>query len=225
MTSAHAARPRRRTLLAAAVLVVAYLLDQGTKLWVEQTMTLGQTIDVLPGVLNWHYILNPGAAFSIGEDVTWVFTVIQAVVAVVALVLIARVRSLPWALALGGLAGGVLGNLTDRLFRPPSFGQGHVVDMIWVPNFAVFNVADSFICCAMVAVCLLVFLGRRVDGTHDDGRPAPADDAGERSQGPAAPAASGGAAGAETTAHTADGPPAAPADGVAAHPADEGRRG
>ncbi len=193
MTSATAVRPRRRSLTAVAVLVLAYLLDQGTKAWVEQTMTLGQTIDVLPGVLHWHYILNPGAAFSIGESVTWVFTLIQAVVAVVALVLIARVRSLPWALALGGLAGGVLGNLTDRLFRPPSFGLGHVVDMIWVPNFAVFNVADSFICCAMVAVCLLVFTGRRVDGTHDDGRTAGQGASPESPEGSAADAASGGA--------------------------------
>lgn len=157
----------KRTAVAVAVLVLAYLLDQGSKLWVEKTMTLGQTVDVLPGLLHWHYVLNPGAAFSIGEDVTWVFTLIQAVVAVVTVVLILRVRSLPWALALGGLAGGVLGNLTDRLFRPPSFGQGHVVDMIWVPDFAVFNVADSFICCAMAAVCLLVFTGRRVDGTRE----------------------------------------------------------
>jgi signal peptidase II len=216
VTSASAARPRRRALLAAAVLVVAYLLDQGTKLLVERTMTLGQTIDVLPGVLHWHYILNPGAAFSIGESMTWVFTLIQAVVAVVALVLIVRVRSVPWALALGGLAGGVLGNLTDRLFRPPSFGQGHVVDMIWVPNFAVFNVADSFICCAMVAVCLLVFLGRRVDGTHDDGRAAPADASPEAGDRPAAPAASGGAAHGEDAAP--DGGP--PAD----RPTGDGRR-
>ncbi|MDO5635019.1 MAG: signal peptidase II [Micrococcus sp.] len=164
---AEAPGARRRTLVAVLVLVLAYGLDQGTKILVESTMTLGQRIPVIDGLLNWHYILNPGAAFSIGEDITWVFTVIQAAVAVLCLVLIARVRSLPWALALGALAGGVLGNLTDRLFREPSFGHGHVVDMISVPGFAIFNVADSFIVCAMIAICLLVFTGRRMDGTRE----------------------------------------------------------
>lgn len=160
-------RRGRRLALGAALAVVAYLLDQGTKLLVERSMELGESIDVLPGLLRWHYILNPGAAFSIGTDVTWVFTLVQAVVAVVAVVALLRTRSLPWALALGGLLGGVLGNLTDRLLRPPSFGQGHVVDMIAVPHFAVFNVADSFIVCSVVAICLLLVTGRRLDGTRE----------------------------------------------------------
>ena len=153
--------------MAVLVLVLGYAADQLTKWWVESTMELGQITDVLPPLLRWHYILNPGAAFSIGEDHTWVFTIIQAVVAVAALVGIARVRSTPWALALGGLAGGVLGNLTDRLFRPPAFGRGHVVDMISVPHFAIFNVADSFIVCSVIGVALLVMTGRRLDGTRE----------------------------------------------------------
>ena len=166
-TPATAPRRRRRVLAALLVAVLAYALDQLTKWWVETTMQLGESVTVVPGLLRWHYILNPGAAFSIGEDHTWVFTVIQAVVAVVALIAIARARSLPWALALGGLAGGVLGNLTDRLFRPPSFGQGHVVDMISVPRFAVFNVADSFIVCSILVIAFLVMTGRRLDGTRE----------------------------------------------------------
>ena len=158
---------RRAVLTALIVAVLAYALDQLTKYAVESTMQLGDSVAVIPGVLRWHYILNPGAAFSIGEDHTWVFTIIQAVVAVAALVGIARVRSTPWALALGGLAGGVLGNLTDRLFRPPAFGRGHVVDMISVPHFAIFNVADSFIVCSVIGVALLVMTGRRLDGTRE----------------------------------------------------------
>ena len=63
--------------------------------------------------------------------------------------------------------GGVLGNLTDRLFRPPAFGRGHVVDMISVPHFAIFNVADSFIVCSVIGVALLVMTGRRLDGTRE----------------------------------------------------------
>ncbi|MCY1159692.1 MAG: lspA [Citricoccus sp.] len=165
--------PRRRCgWIAVLVLAVGYVLDQLTKRWVETTMTEGQVIDVLPPLLRWHFIRNPGAAFSIGEEHTWVFTVIQAAVAVFVVVLLFRVRSTAWALALGGLLGGVLGNLTDRLLRPPSFGVGHVVDFIALPNFAIFNIADSLIVCSMFGIVLLMFTGRRLDGTRETA-PAP----------------------------------------------------
>lgn len=166
---------RRRGWIAVVVLAVGYVADQLTKRWVETTMAEGQVIDVLPPLLRWHFIRNPGAAFSIGEEHTWVFTLIQAGVAVFVAVLLVRVRSTAWALALGGLLGGVLGNLTDRLLRPPAFGVGHVVDFIALPNFAIFNIADSLIVCSMVGIVLLMFTGRRLDGTREPqhaGRPA-----------------------------------------------------
>ena len=138
-------------------------------------MAEGQVIDVLPPLLRWHFIRNPGAAFSIGEDHTWVFTIIQAAVAVFVVVLLFRVRSTVWAIALGGLLGGVLGNLTDRLLRPPGFGVGHVVDFIALPNFAIFNIADSLIVCSMIGIVLLMFTGRRLDGTRENAQaPRPA---------------------------------------------------
>ena len=52
------------------------------------------------------------------------------------------------------LLGGALGNLTDRLFRGPSFAMGHVVDFIQLPNFAIFNIADSAI--SVGAGCLVI---------------------------------------------------------------------
>ncbi|GAA4764841.1 signal peptidase II [Citricoccus nitrophenolicus] len=162
-----AARARRRGWISVLVFAVGYVLDQLTKRWVETTMTEGQVTDVLPPVLRWHFIRNPGAAFSIGEDHTWVFTIIQCSVAVVVVVLLFRVRSSVWAVALGGLLGGVLGNVTDRLLRPPGFGVGHVVDFIALPNFAIFNIADSLIVCSMIGIVLLMFTGRRLDGTRE----------------------------------------------------------
>src|SRR5699024_8376578 len=74
-----------------------------------------------------------------------------------------------WAIVLGCLLGGVLGNLTDRLFREPGFAVGHVVDMISMPWMmpAIFNVADIFIVCGMISVALLVILGIRFDGTRE----------------------------------------------------------
>ena len=152
------------------------MLDQATKWWVEANMTLGEQVDALPPVLYWRYHLNPGAAFSMGTDHTWVFTLIQAVVLGVAVWCGLKLGgSWLWTVGLGGLAGGVAGNLTDRLFRPPSlveggfqqFGQGHVVDFIAVPHFAIFNVADSFIVCSIIGLCAMMLFGLNMDGTRE----------------------------------------------------------
>ena len=69
------------------------------------------------------------------------------------------------------LLGGAMGNLGDRLFRAPGFLVGHVVDFISVfsPDghyFAIFNVADSALCCGVALAILLEITGRRRDGTR-----------------------------------------------------------
>ncbi|PQZ95866.1 signal peptidase II [Arthrobacter sp. MYb227] len=153
-------------LVTISLAIFALLMDQITKRIVETQMFEGQVIDVWPPLLRWFYIKNSGAAFSMGESVTWIFTIIQAAVLLyVAIFLVRKIASWRWALALGGLMGGVAGNLTDRLFRPPAFGHGHVVDFIALPNFAIFNVADIFIVSSMIGICLLLFTGHEVDGT------------------------------------------------------------
>jgi signal peptidase II len=177
-----AAGPQHRTGRAKYLAVMAgcaafaYLFDQLTKWWVVGTMTEGQIIPVLPPVLNWHFIRNPGAAFSIGSDFTWVFSIVQAVVPLVVFWLSRRLGSMWWSIAFGLLAGGALGNLTDRLFREPSFGLGHVVDFIALPNFAVFNIADSAVVGAVILICVLTLRGIGVDG-----RQAAAESPGRRS--------------------------------------------
>jgi len=150
--------------LFAAAAVFAYVLDQLSKYWVSTTMEEGERIAVLPPVLHWYYIRNSGAAFSIGENFTWVFTIIMACVSVAVLIFIRRVGSLWWGLALGFLLGGALGNLTDRLFRPPSFAMGHVVDFIQLPNFAIFNIADSAVVCGVSIIVILTLRGIGADG-------------------------------------------------------------
>lgn len=170
----------RRLVLATSVLAVfALVLDQFTKRIVESSMYEGQVVDVFAPLLRWYYIKNSGAAFSMGEGYTWIFSIIQAAVLLyVAVFLVRKIRVWPWALALGGLMGGVAGNLTDRLFRPPSFGQGHVVDFIALPNFAIFNIADMFIVCSMIGICLLLFTGRELDGSRSVAKKKPEQDAG-----------------------------------------------
>lgn len=139
-------------------------------------MTLGEQIEALGPVLHWQYHLNPGAAFSMGTEHTWIFALIQFMVLCVAIWYTRRLGgSWMWTAGLGGLMGGVAGNLTDRLLRPPSlvqggfdqFGQGHVVDFIAVPNFAIFNIADSFIVCSIIGLCAMMLFGLNVDGSRE----------------------------------------------------------
>ncbi|MDQ4489733.1 signal peptidase II [Sinomonas sp. ASV486] len=170
-------RRRRAVVLLALIAVVAYIGDQLTKLWVTSTMVEGERIPVLPPLLQWYYIRNSGAAFSIGEGVTWVFTIVMTVVSVGIVIYSRKVRSLWWGVALGLVLGGALGNLTDRLLREPSFGMGHVVDFISLPNFAIFNVADSAVVCGVVLVCLLTLMGLSPDGTRQRRESTPPDGA------------------------------------------------
>jgi signal peptidase II len=110
-------------------------------------------------------------AFSLGQDYTFVFPMVTLVVAGWIGWMARRLRSVPWAVALGLVLGGALGNLLDRLFREPGPFVGHVVDFFSVfdPHgrvFPVFNVADSAL---VIGVCLAVILeltGRRRDGTR-----------------------------------------------------------
>ncbi|MCW1249560.1 signal peptidase II [Acaricomes phytoseiuli] len=166
--------------------VFAYLLDQLVKLWVTSTMTYGQQIPVLPPFLRWYYITNPGAAFSIGADYTWVFTLIMIAVSIGILIAIRKAGSAWWGIGLGMVLGGALGNLTDRLFRPPSFGMGEVVDYISVPNFAVFNLADCAVVGGVIVICLLTLLGVPFRGgprgAQRDGTDAAVEDAAEGQQ-------------------------------------------
>ncbi|MDN8986006.1 signal peptidase II, partial [Staphylococcus aureus] len=79
-----------------------------------------------------YLLFNPGAAFSMGQDSTWLFTTIQLAFVVGALIAAPRIKDRWEALGLAMIAGGALGNLIDRLLREPGFWFGHVVDYISV---------------------------------------------------------------------------------------------
>ena len=173
-------RPPLKTAAAGTIIAVLAILvlaaDQFTKYLAITFLTPQQPMPVIGDLLQLYLIRNSGAAFSIGEGYTWVFTIALAVVAVAVVLLIRRVHSRAWAIVLGLLLGGVLGNLTDRLFREPGFAVGHVVDFILTPWMwfwttpAIYNVADTFIVTMMIAAAILVVRGRRLDGTRE--RPA-----------------------------------------------------
>lgn len=143
--------------------------DQFVKYLTIENLPLHEVVPVLGEFLQLYYIRNSGAAFSLGSEVTWIFTIALTVVAGIIIWKAFGLRSRLWAIVLGCLLGGVLGNLTDRLLREPGFAVGHVVDMISMPWMmpAIFNVADIFIVCGMITVALLVVLGIRFDGTRE----------------------------------------------------------
>ena len=138
----------RSRLLVVSVAVLVLLVDVVSKQWALKNLSHGHFIH-LYGEIFLHLTANPGAAFSMGTDLTWAFTLLAVIVIAVIFVTSARVTSLPWMVGLGGLAGGAAGNLTDRLVQPPSVGFGHVVDFIMVGNFPVFNLADAAIVCSV----------------------------------------------------------------------------
>ena len=179
---------RRFSLWIAAMLVaIAWGSDQATKVWVERTLALGERIEAIPPVLYWQYHLNPGAAFSIGTQYTGIFTLISVAVLVLGLVHLRKLGgSWLWAIAAGVFLGGVAGNLTDRLLRAPSlqgdvssFGQGHVVDFIAVPGFAIMNLSDVFIVSSLIGICALALWGPRLHhhATQTKSAPTPDTDA------------------------------------------------
>ncbi|GLW26636.1 hypothetical protein Mame01_66780 [Microbispora amethystogenes] len=144
-------RPYGRMLVLAAVVL---LVDQASKLWATSALSDGAAITVIPRLLRFRLLLNPGAAFSIGEGATWVFTLAAAGAVGGILYVGRRLRSPAWTLVLGALLGGATSHLLDRLFRPPSFAQGHVVDFIDYGGLFVGNVADI----ALVGGCALLLL-------------------------------------------------------------------
>lgn len=151
------------TLVGVAVLV--YVCDQVSKLAIVANLNEGEQVDVLGNVLQFHFVRNSGAAFSLASGSTWVFSLVAAAVTVFIVWYARRIRSTFWAVLFGMLLGGTTGNLTDRLFREPGFGVGHVVDFIQVWGFpAIFNVADSFIVASMGLFIILTLRGIRLDG-------------------------------------------------------------
>ncbi|MBL3700118.1 signal peptidase II [Leucobacter luti] len=229
---ATATRPWRRwvpaILLAVAVLVL--ICDQLVKNWVVSHLTEGVTVPVIGDFLRWHFVRNPGAAFSMASGSTWIFTILAAVVVVVILWQIRRLRSIPWALFLGLLLGGVLGNLTDRLTREPGFPEGHVIDFISTPwlwlgfTEAIYNIADIAIVSGMIIFVLVTLLGLPIDGRSR--AQAKADELAAAAASDAAPAAgSPDAPDATPAVAPEDLPGAAPTDPATDHPDTREERG
>jgi signal peptidase II len=156
-------RPRSLLVLLALNTVV---LDAATKALVVAKLEHREPVHVLGDLVTLEVSRNSGAAFSFAQGATAVFTLIAVAVVVVIVRTLPRLRSRGWAVTLGLLLGGAVGNLVDRLVRAPGVGRGAVVDFIHLPHFATFNVADSAITTGAVLAALLSLRGIEVDGSH-----------------------------------------------------------
>ena len=158
MDQSAPSRRRLVPLVLVAVAAIIFAVDQLVKNWVVTHLPEGETVPVLGEFLQWHFVRNPGAAFSMASGSTWIFTILAAVVVVVILWQIRRLRSISWSIFLGLLLGGVLGNLTDRLTREPGFPVGHVIDFISTPWLwlgfpqGIYNIADMAIVAESLSV-------------------------------------------------------------------------
>jgi signal peptidase II len=147
----------RRQLLITALIVV--LLDLATKIWAVARLENQPEIKVIGEFLKFSFVRNPGAAFSFGTGITWAFTLVAIAVSIAILMVSKSVTNRLWAIALGGLLGGAVGNLIDRVFRSPEVFQGHVVDFISLPNYPMFNISDSAVVLSALTMVVLSFRG------------------------------------------------------------------
>jgi signal peptidase II len=165
---------RRRINVLVGVAAFVLAADAITKSLVVAHLRPDQPVHLIGNLLMFWLTRNPGAAFSVGTGETIVFTVIAFVV-VVSIARTARnLRSLGWAIALGLLLGGAMGNLADRILRAPGLFRGDVVDWIAVTTwYPIFNLADSAIVCGGILTVVLAMRGYRLDGTRADLTSAP----------------------------------------------------
>ena len=150
------------------VAFVAYAVDLGTKVLAVRHLTPGEPVDVVGSLLRFDLLRNPGAAFSTGTSYTVLLSVIALVAAGVVIRFGRRLGDRTWAVALGLLLAGVLGNLTDRVFREPGVLRGHVVDFLELPHWPVFNVADMLIDAAVVLIIVQTWRGIGISGHRRD---------------------------------------------------------
>lgn len=148
--------------VALAVAALGLILDQVTKMLAIAQLTPGSRVPLIADVLSLLLVRNPGAAFSIGSGAAWVFTVIGALAAAAMIGVAVRLRGIRWGIALGLILGGAVGNLADRLVKPPSFGQGHVTDFIAYGDLFIGNIADILVVSGVLLCLIFVVSGRQL---------------------------------------------------------------
>jgi signal peptidase II len=144
-------------LLSVAAVVLA--LDVVTKVLAVRWLTPGQPVSIVGDTVTWTLVRNSGAAFSMATGYTWALTLVATGVVIGIVWMGRRLVSPWWAIGLGMILGGALGNLMDRFFRSPGPLRGHVVDFLSVGWWPVFNVADPAVVGGAILLVTLSLFG------------------------------------------------------------------
>lgn len=148
------------------VALIVIVVDQVTKQWALSALSDGRHTALLGRALGLVLVRNPGAAFSFATGQTWIFALIASFVVAIIIRVSRNLASRSWAVALGLVLGGAVGNLIDRLLREPGFLRGHVIDFIDYGGYFVGNVADIAIVAAAAGIIVLSLGGWEIDGTR-----------------------------------------------------------
>ncbi|WP_298740924.1 signal peptidase II [uncultured Microbacterium sp.] len=132
----------RRFALACIAAAGVVLIDQASKAAALSSLSEEERIPLLGNLLGLQLAFNPGALLSLGSGATWLLTVLGMAATVVLIIAATRARTTGWAVGIGLILGGAIGNLIDRLFAPPAFGRGHVTDFLAYGNWFIGNLAD-----------------------------------------------------------------------------------
>lgn len=164
-------------MLAAVITAVAVLLDQISKSIVVNGLPLYGEARFIPGVLSFYHTRNTGAAFSVLSDRRWVFMLLScvAIVAITVMLYFWRSRHVLLTVSLSMILGGGIGNMIDRIVN------GYVTDFFRVDfvDFAVFNVADSFITVGAVLLGVyIIFFEPKVERRLAESKPQKGGEAG-----------------------------------------------
>jgi len=144
---------RWRTLFGVAWTV--WIFDLATKIWAVENLSYRSNIKVIGEFFQLTYVRNPGAAFSFASGATVFLSLFSLSVMVVILYYSPQITSRGWAVVLGLVLGGILGNMVDRIFREPGVLRGHVIDWLQLPNWPVFNIADmAIVSAALISMVL-----------------------------------------------------------------------
>ncbi|SDO08420.1 signal peptidase II [Lentzea jiangxiensis] len=162
--------PEPKTTLLAVLATGVLALDVLTKVLSVAFLEGADPIKIFGGALYLTFVRNPGAAFGLAEGWTWILALIALGVVGFILWISRNLRSQGWAVGLGLVLGGAVGNLADRLFREPGPMRGHVVDFLSLFDpfgrvWPVFNVADMAIVGGGAAIIVLALLQHDYDGT------------------------------------------------------------
>lgn len=159
-------------MLVMILLVIAFIyLDQLSKYLAVIYLKGGESFPIIKNVLHLTYVENEGAAFGMLKDHRWIFMIISSVAIIGLFVYLVKnyKASRLQSVALTMIIAGGIGNMIDRV------ALGYVVDFIdfTLINFAIFNVADSFVC---VGVGLLIlYLIMTLKKEHDAAKTAAAE--------------------------------------------------